>query len=826
MRHHSFFENEEYYTEDTSHIVTYLNSIGTYDYVTHKYIEGLSIFLDRYSLKSCQEKEKLVLISYNYWYILFLYEKHKNNKNNWAESTFSKYFLSGLRLLEFSIYILYRKKYTDFFLQLPAEEMILFDHYKNIQPKIKMIHFDISKEDTNKVMVSGLGYKSALKIAPPKNNKEIDFNFYLKLEDTYVNHIYELQESKNMINGRNSSGSSWERVEIQSYDEYQNKLLELHGQTEFTENDEISHESNKERNNRKNKMLSIQLESINDVGLEEMIDIQKLDRVNLNSMYKRYLINKAIGRAISRKNMALKSKYSIPALEILIDFIKLCTREHGLNSNLILLTLVLGIDTKKLIYAMMGFDTEVIFKSRKSALQIKNKNIFAINYDISKTIAMSTSGKFVEIYLPESIVRVWQESKTHIHTKFHMFLLQIIKEHEIDNDYKNSERTIRQFIETSDGRENISKEFGKLVQEMNGVEEKQIDILGIPKDLCEKILEEGKDFLRKKRKGYYKNILLKYKDISTLFLYLFKTTQEESDISLLFSGVMQRNDEARVCYGASPVRLVSYEDWHLKLIKMFNLDDILYDKYKMQTKGNPHGIIHNQKWFGSKIYLNGAKFKIFLQRILTLNVETKVDQLNLKMIFLQYSLSCLMATRHHADSLSFEEYSRREKIVCIQEKGKNLYAGKRIIPLTNLGVELADIYLRLKEEYRLNRFSPSLIVEDKNGILEEKLMRKGNISKWFISQITEDNREDIEEILKYTQHIPQNFGRHIFTSVVLQSSTLTASYLDAFLGHFKMGNEDQGIYSYFDNQKYMQGIRIQIEEIEKIYIPKGWRNMW
>jgi len=822
MTQHSFFEKQLYHTDDTSNIVKHLKDIGTFDDVTHEYIKGLASFLDEYSLDDCKDEDKLALISYNYWYILFLYEKHKDNKKNWALSTFSKYFTAATRLMEFSIYILHVHKHIDFFLELPAGDKILFYHYKNIESKIKVIHFDVSKEETNKVMVTGVGYKSTVHIVPPRHDKDIDFNFYLKLDDKYVNNIYELRESKNMIDGRNPSGGHWERTTIQSYDEYQDKLLGLYGCEVLTKIDEVSYEDIMEKNNRQTRVLSVQLDQDNSFGLDEMVDINKLDKVKLNSTYKRYLINKAIGRAISKKNMALRSTYTIPEMEVLVHFMKGCVIEEALESNLILLTLVSGIDTKKLIYAMMGFDTEIIFKSTKSILQIRNKDIFAKNYDIDDGIAMNTQGKFVEIYLPESIVRVWQETKRFIRERFHLRLLQACKTFEKD---VSADEIICTYIEGLDTKESVSDAFRNLLGKLESEDENKFDITGLPKSLCEEILEEGKAFFKQKKKKYNKKIVLKYRTIPSLFLHLFKITQEESDISMLFSGVMQKNDEARVCYGASPIRLVSYEFWQLKLIKIFGLDDVLYGKYKIQTQRNPNGIVYKQNWIGSKIYLNGAKFKIFLQRILSLNVESKLDRLNLRMIFLQYALSCLMATRHHAQSLSMEQYSKREKIICIQEKGKNLYSGKRIIPLTDLGAELANLYLSLREAYGLHHFSPSLIFRDEEGDIE-KLMRKGNISDWFISKMTDNNRDDIEEILKYTQHIPLNFGRHIFTSFALQSSTLSASYLDAFLGHFKMGNEDQGIYSYFDNQAYMYEIKQQVEAIAHIYIPKDWRRQW
>ena len=79
--------------------------------------------------------------------------------------------------------------------------------------------------------------------------------------------------------------------------------------------------------------------------------------------------------------------------------------------------------------------------------------------------------------------------------------------------------------------------------------------------------------------------------------------------------------------------------------------------------------------------------------------------------------------------------------------------------------------------------------------------------------------EESEYLKSGIKNIKLNFGRHVTTSF-LSSTDLNAEYLDAFLNHFKMGTEDQGIYSNFNNQDYQKQIIKKIEIIEENYLPK------
>jgi hypothetical protein len=89
----------------------------------------------------------------------------------------------------------------------------------------------------------------------------------------------------------------------------------------------------------------------------------------------------------------------------------------------------------------------------------------------------------------------------------------------------------------------------------------------------------------------------------------------------------------------------------------------------------------------------------------------------------------IIATRDYTTSCNLAEYSKKFKILTIQEKAKNVYHSKRLIPLTDRAIRIIDNFYLLKEEFKITSFVPCLVtVEGKEEILNEK-----NILKFFDS---------------------------------------------------------------------------------------------
>lgn len=810
--HHLFFTNNELLDQENKIMSKYILSEDRDDAFEHKYKEKISHFLEKYPIVNLKYPEPAKLLLFNYWYILLLYRKH----DTWGESTFNPYFTASIRIVEFVIYICHiqNKSMIDIFLNIP-HNTVIFIHFGNLLNKIDAKRFSIAHHKKhNEVSLSEKeSYRSKVVLQPKgDNNNESDFSFYFKLRHEQVIKIYDQQESQVDHSGSNPNRGRWKRVPFMEKEEYLELLLPFDTKDRGKEN-------NIEFESRKKKIAPLALEDFSLIfGESDEEKSPNIKKINFSSPYKRYLINKAIGQTITKRNLSLKSQYNIPDIEILSSLLNIMMKEGSLALNLIFLTVVFGIKTEKLIYIISEFDTHVRLNKRDSKLKIdspERARVFAA-YDIDDDIAKNADKKDIEVYLPQIIVRVWEETRRLLSEKYNHAMRNIL----------GVQNTTLELSEILDREITISLKYQKVIElfEDNTIEKEAL--LKLPPKLTEKIESENRAFLKKHVGNFSKNITLKYRTLPLLFLHLFKTRKKESDIHLLFSGVMDKNDEARVCYASVPPRLLHYEDWQIELISLLGLNTILYKKYGIQSKRSSKVAIRTDQWFGSRLYIKGSYFKKFLTDLLSLRFEDEIDQINVKMILLKYMLSCLMGARDFTASLSMAQYSKREQLLFIQEKGKNLFSSKRIIPLTSNGVSLVDKFLDIKREYKLESFYPCFIEIDNFNHKTEKVMNRSSIVEWLKYKITEDNQDTIENILRFVEYIPLNFGRHIFTSYTIKSSALESQYIDAFLNHYKMGKEDQGVYSHFNNQEYFIQIRKVLQEIECIYIPNSWWKLW
>jgi hypothetical protein len=263
----------------------------------------------------------------------------------------------------------------------------------------------------------------------------------------------------------------------------------------------------------------------------------------------------------------------------------------------------------------------------------------------------------------------------------------------------------------------------------------------------------------------------------------------------------------------------------MELMELLGLDKILQDRYSTPVRKNNKEFHQRDEWVGSRLFIRGTSFQKFLLNLLSLKFENVIENVNARMIFFKYVLSLEMAARDFKASLSLAQFSAREQVIFIQEKGKNLFSSKRIIPLTSNGVSLVNQFLEMQKQYQIHTFYPCLIETDSHGNTLEKTMNKSSICQWLARRRSDVNGDIVDEILKFVDSVPLNFGRHIFTSHAIQSSQIESQYIDAFLNHYKMGTEDQGIYSHFDNQEYFGQVRGVMHDIERIYVPK-WRLAW
>jgi hypothetical protein len=332
---------------------------------------------------------------------------------------------------------------------------------------------------------------------------------------------------------------------------------------------------------------------------------------------------------------------------------------------------------------------------------------------------------------------------------------------------------------------------------------KKIELLNIIDEISDDFYIDIDQYLKSVVNTYPKRIKLSLSAISKLSLHYYRQTSNRSELYLLYTRSITTNDEARLCYCATRDRLYDVELWITELYKK------IFDSSTRDVD-----IFQSKNWVGSPYYIKNGYFKQFIFEITKIKSKNDIATFNLNMILIRYTLSLLLATRDFRNSCNLIDYSKSFQLLTIQEKSKNIYQSKRLIPLTNRARKIIENFYILKEKYNISSYSPVLLTNDG----KEKDINKKNIKVFLTSLDVQTYQESILFIENFTSNIKLNFGRHIVTSF-LSSTNIDKKYVDAFLNHFKMGTEDQGIYSNFNNQDYVNVIIAKIEEIENNYLP-------
>jgi hypothetical protein len=304
-----------------------------------------------------------------------------------------------------------------------------------------------------------------------------------------------------------------------------------------------------------------------------------------------------------------------------------------------------------------------------------------------------------------------------------------------------------------------------------------------------------------------RHIVLHLATISLLSQHYYNIYGKGCDIPILYTQVVSNNDASRVCYSSIKSRLYNVEEW------MKFLCQVIMDKNSKFSEIEE--ISNHNCWIGSAFYIKPIAFKKFIFSLEKLKTSNKIEIFNLNMIFIRFGLSILLGTRDFNNSANLSDYSTVSNILILQEKGKNIYQGKRIIPLCNHALSLIKMFHKLKIHFNIVSNFPVLLDDELNEItIENKIL-----ITFFDSLDNSTNHEILEYIKKFILYTKLNFGRHIITSY-LSHSSIKPNYIDAFLNHYKMGKEDQGIFSNFDNPKYLDSIKKHLEEIANIYFPE------
>ena len=638
---------------------------------------------------------------------------------------------------------------------------------------------------------------TSLNIQPFKDDKITLFDHFFKLSDHYVEEVFSLSASNNIIDGRNPSGQFGKRIPFLIVDDITVEKL-YYGKIEKNTSDETQ----KEYNQRYRKTQSpFYNKNAADLVNNEFFELVKNN--DISSKYKRFKISKAISNSITKRNLDLQSNYNFPELKVIKNIFVKENRNQNIYFRVLLLSFLTGFEIKKLLHILLKIDTQVTYQITKSILKIKiNKKVFAS--DILDTLyAEDIKRQECEIHLTEEIIRLWQNTQRDIEKYYSdrysdgKYLSKIIEksQQELEDD------DLRYFLnnKTSTFQEIITELKNNLPQDKI----KKIELLNIIDEISDDFYIDIDQYLKSVVNTYPKRIKLSLSAISKLSLHYYRQTSNRSELYLLYTRSITTNDEARLCYCATRDRLYDVELWITELFKK------IFDSSTRDVD-----IFQSKNWVGSPYYIKNGYFKQFIFEITKIKSKNDIATFNLNMILIRYTLSLLLATRDFRNSCNLIDYSKSFQLLTIQEKSKNIYQSKRLIPLTNRANKIIENFYILKKKYNISSSSPVLLTND----AQEMDINKKNIKVFLTSLDTEIDQESIIFIENFISNVKLNFGRHVVTSF-LSSTNIDKKYVDAFLNHFKMGTEDQGIYSNFNNQDYVNVIIAKIEEIENNYLP-------
>ena len=746
------------------------------DDLLNRFLNNLAKFINNIDIKQIEKKDLIKILNISVNMLLTYYKFLHFNKiltKAIYKSKREKFLLSSVRILEFAIFLAFKKdkkvkeifldnydvdssKQYFFYLKDLNETLKInyFAIYKSKQTKKNKIVVGFNKEDCKKAnkdeelkkKIIDNSFKSFIRTQSFEKIDINDFDHYFHLQDDMVDDFYNYEKAK-FVSGSSVKGRSRE-IDRKEFITIEKDKIEYVSFINNKNIEDLTDEVKTEIKTKANSTVSPVLDKKAAILIESDILVNKPSKVEINSKFKRYMIAKAISNSIAKNNLNI-SKYQIPEIEHLKDFFAFLYERDKLKSDLILLQIIFNSNLEKLITGFIN--KNIIFRHERFYMEYGN---FFSNL--------------------KNKVNIFKKIKPE--KKFYIYITEIIRL--ILEDFQNH---IVSKIDTENLKEDINNLENKL-----------------------------SNFLKKSRNEFNKKIVLNMKTLPELSFYYFKSLKKTPSINMLFAKDIAKNDEARLCYCATTQRLKSYESWILELIDMLEIS-------KVRLKENISNIIptefKSEDKIGSYKVLKRGSFKNFLLNLEQLFYEndlTKEDKINIQMIYLRYVLGLLLATRDFDNSCDLSNYSKKFKILILQEKAKSIYMSKRIIPLTKEAMEYIEIFQKIKQKNNIKSNSPVLLIDNK-----EVLITKSEMKKFFFKL---EKYDYLKYILYFIEHCRLNFGRHIATYYFANDDNVKEEYLDAFLGHFKMGSEDQGIFSYFNNKEYIDIIISKIEEIEQDYL--------
>jgi hypothetical protein len=748
--------------------------------------------------------------------------KHEQGHTGWSKDSVEEFKLAVIRILEFVLFLALRTEQTiiDSFLT-DQKSAILYEHFQTLSESIDEQHFTIANKNgkpPNYIIVPSIedsdlkySYRSSRTVQAYSTETNL-FSKYFKLEDIYVERIFKLDMSENIIDGRNPQGVWGSRVPFKTITDIEKVINLKEIPKEFKDEPMVYHTFK----NIPSPLLS--------EDIAKQVDAsrwQQVQAVESRSPFKKAQISKAVGNSMVRNNLCLKADYNRPEIEHLRGVVEALFRSPSIMSDILLWSILLGVSVDKVCSLFLETDEQFNYSQRNQRIQIKHSGIFS--HQIRSPEAYDTRDKPVYINLNDWLNQWYLNISDNLFNLIKDYdFIELIDFSEMQTELLDQDantRLVSALAKWKPQFQNATKlkeALRKFKSELDEDEASLVADFSPAKLLLKTLINEAKSELSKAIAAQPVKVQLTLAALGHLNSHYYQTLKGEPTGALLMVTHKNSSEETQLSYCSVNQHLWHYEKWLIELSGILGITSSIKQRFNIRSEGL--SVQNTDGRAGSRLYIKPGSYKNFLLAIGNIELSDELEKINMVMIVIRYMLCISLATRKATFSAAINDYSEHLKVLFLQEKAKNIFSSKRMIPLTPRALELIAWFERIKKHYKLHSNWPVLLEKDaETGLIVERDMSRKNISRFLTRFVS--GQPEAELVSNFINHTNLNFGRHVFTSYTAEDSRFKQKHINAFLGHYTVGTEDQGIYSDFGNKEYIKAARMMVEEIEKIYFP-------
>lgn len=327
--------------------------------------------------------------------------------------------------------------------------------------------------------------------------------------------------------------------------------------------------------------------------------------------------------------------------------------------------------------------------------------------------------------------------------------------------------------------------------------------------LSDKMEKEYAGYLSALQSKFGKKIKINVRQMWRI-LATYRRQYQLEDMSLLFCmGRYQTSDRPRLAYASTLKKSQVFSHLIEKMYVELELNTCVLNMLGLNAKADLFKPSLNDAlkpvYAGSKRVLNISESKVFFMKMGSLSrfESDSVKSFNIFSIALRYALSLTLGTRTFSMSDSFENMGMHT--IIISEKAETLIGGIRVIPVCEVADNLINRYKNKAKTFGLDITKTQLLIDGEIT----------NYKKLQAIRLMKEYRID-EALIEFVNTVPTNTGRHVITKYAIEHN-FNGFYLEALLGHYISGGEQQGIFSSLNMKDYIEKSRAMLNILAKTY---------